>query len=191
MRKGFLFVISGPSAVGKTSVVEEMLRIDGSLSKIITCTTRAKRGKEVEGKDYFFVSEDDFLEHVKKNDFMECSEVYGNFYGVLASTVFEKTNAGIDALLIINWEGFVKIKKAVSQLPVYGFFIVPPSLEMLEQRIRSRSTDSEEVIQTRLSLAHQDMSHQNEFHSVYENEGVTKTAHDILKTINELRKSIS
>ncbi|GHT91537.1 guanylate kinase [Alphaproteobacteria bacterium] len=182
-------MISGPSAVGKTSVTEEILRVDSSLSRVVTCTTRPKRGKEVDGNDYFFISEDDFLEHIKNNDFLECSEVYGKFYGVLASTVFEKTNAGIDALLVANWEGFGKIKKAVSRLPVFGFFIVPPSLEMLEQRIRARSTDSEEVIKKRMSMAQEDMSHQNEFHSIYENKGVTETALNILETINKLRNS--
>ncbi|GHU13245.1 hypothetical protein FACS189449_08350 [Alphaproteobacteria bacterium] len=167
-----------------------MLRIDGVLSRVVTCTTRQKRGKEIDGVDYFFISEDDFLEHAKKNEFMECSAVYGNYYGVLASTIFEKTNAGRDALLVINWEGFVKIKKAISRLPVFGFFIVPPSLEKLEQRIRFRNTDSEEVIKKRMSMARKDISHQNEFHSVYENESVSKTANNILETINELRKSV-
>ncbi|MDR2794963.1 MAG: guanylate kinase [Holosporaceae bacterium] len=186
MRKGFLFVVSGPSGVGKTSVVDEILKIDDSLSKIITCTTRPMRSNEIPGIDYIFISREDFMNHIKNDDFVEFSEVYGNYYGILASSIFEKINAGCDIILIINWQGFLKIQKIFFH-NVFGFFITPPSMEVLEQRIRSRKMDSEEVIINRLAMAEKDLSYRFCFQYIYQNDDMVETASDMLATINQIR----
>ncbi|MDR2267997.1 MAG: guanylate kinase, partial [Holosporaceae bacterium] len=157
MRKGFLFVISGPSAVGKTSVVKEILKRCDYLERIITCTTRPKRADESDGIDYFFMSSETFEKHYQNGDFVECSEVYGNSYGVLLSSVMEKINAGRHVVLVLNWEGFLKIKDLFHDF-VVGFFISPPSMEALEERIRNRGSDTAEDIAKRLEMAREDMS---------------------------------
>lgn len=186
MRKGFLFVVSGPSGVGKTSVLNKILEIDDSLSKIITCTTRPMRSNETPDVDYIFMSLSDFMDHIKNNDFVEFSEVYGNYYGILGSSISEKADAGHDVILSTNWEGFLKIKKIFSS-NTFGFFIRPPSMDALEQRIRSRKTDSEDVIASRLKMAEKDMSYRFCFQYIYQNDDIIETASDILATINEIR----
>lgn len=157
--KGTLFVISGPSAVGKTSVANALLAKYRSLQRVITCTTRVPRGSEVSNIDYIFMSKNEFIR--RRTDFIEYSEVYGNYYGVLLSSITDITDTGKHALLVINWEGYLKIKEKIQN--VIGFFLLPPNADVLEQRIRGRAADSEETIQKRLRLNAEDMSHAKEF----------------------------
>lgn len=193
MHKGFLFVVFGPSGVGKTTIVTEILARSGTdelrptLSRIITCTTRPKRDGEKDGVDYFFMSKENFLQRKSKGDFAEASEVYGNYYGVLFSTIREKIDNGEDSLLIINWEGFKKIKQ-IFRDQVIGFFILPPSLKILEERIRSRATDSEEVIKHRISMASDDMLHKDEFDFCVENAVIDDTVNEIIEKIAEIKR---
>lgn len=182
-KKGFLFVISGPSAVGKTSVANELLKQKKiNLQRIITCTTRAKRNGEVEGVDYFFMSKDEFLRHSENGDFAEMSEVYGNYYGILVSTIKEKIEQGINALLVINWEGFLKIKRSFKE-NVIGFFLLPPSLKDLETRIRSRGTDSENIIKQRMDMITEDMRHKDEFDFRVKNVKIADATSEIFEKI--------
>lgn len=182
-KKGFLFVISGPSAVGKTSVANELLKQKKiNLQRIITCTTRAKRNGEVEGVDYFFMSKDEFLRHSENGDFAEMSEVYGNYYGILVSTIKEKIEQGINALLVINWEGFLKIKRSFKE-NVIGFFLLPPSLKDLETRIRSRGTDSENIIKQRMNMITEDMRHKDEFDFRVKNVKIADATSEIFEKI--------
>ena len=157
---GKLFIISGPSAVGKTSVANELLNRNNNLKRVLTCTTRAPRGSEKNLVDYIFMSKEDFENHIKNDDFAEYSEVYENYYGVLKSTIQDILDAGDNALLVVNWEGFLKIK---SKMPAVGFFILPPAPEVLEQRIRFRGVDSEQVIERRLKANAEDMEHASDF----------------------------
>ncbi len=188
-KKGFLFVISGPSAVGKTSVANELLKQKKiNLQRIITCTTRAKRNGEVEGVDYFFMSKDEFLRHSENGDFAEMSEVYGNYYGILVSTIKEKIEQGINALLVINWEGFLKIKRSFKE-NVIGFFLLPPSLKDLETRIRSRGTDSENIIKQRMNMITEDMRHKDEFDFRVKNVKIADAASEIFEKIANITAS--
>jgi hypothetical protein len=120
-----------------------------------------------------------------KGDFVESSEVYGNYYGVMFSTIEEGIDKGNNLLLVINWEGYLKIKKAFKK-NVFGFFITPPSFQDLENRIRARSTDSEEAIKHRLEMASEDMQHQHEFDFCFMNTNVSETANNILQKIHEI-----
>ncbi|MCR5224759.1 MAG: guanylate kinase, partial [Alphaproteobacteria bacterium] len=112
-KRGTLFVISGPSAVGKSTVVERVLQIDPTLTRIITCTTRPMRSGEQDRRDYIFLDKEDFLARANRNEFVEFSEVYGNYYGVLLSTIRQAIADGRRALLVINWEGFFKVRQAL------------------------------------------------------------------------------
>ena len=188
-KKGFLFVISGPSAVGKTSVANELLKKKKiNLQRIITCTTRTKRNGEVEGVDYFFMSKDEFLRYSENGDFAEMSEVYGNYYGILVSTIKEKIEQGINALLVINWEGFLKIKRSFKE-NVIGFFLLPPSLKDLETRIRSRGADSEDIIKQRLNMITEDMRHKDEFDFRVKNVKIADATSEIFEKIANITAS--
>lgn len=188
-KKGFLFVISGPSAVGKTSVANELLKQKKiNLQRIITCTTRTKRNGEVEGVDYFFMSKDEFLRYSENGDFAEMSEVYGNYYGILVSTIKEKIEQGINALLVINWEGFLKIKRSFKE-NVIGFFLLPPSLKDLETRIRFRGTDSEDIIKQRLNMITEDMRHKDEFDFRVKNVKIADATSEIFEKIANITAS--
>ncbi len=184
MQRGTLFVVSGPSAVGKSTVVERVLQINPALVRIVTCTTRIMRIGEQNGRDYIFLDKEDFLSRIKRNEFIEFSEVYGNYYGVLLSTIQEAIASGSNAILVINWEGFLKIKQTL-QDKVVGIFINPPSVATLEERIRSRGTDSPEAMQRRLNLAQQDMQHANIYDICFINREIEETAQQIVKYINE------
>jgi guanylate kinase len=186
MQNGFLFIISGPSAVGKSSVADEVLKTDPLINRIITCTTRKIRSNEKKDVDYHFMSRDDFFSHRDNGDFVEFSEVYGNYYGILLSNITENIRKNIDSLLVINWEGFLKIKKAIGNR-VFGFFIVPPNLKDLETRIRARCTDSEDVIAARLNMAVNDMNHKSEFDFCIENADIKKAASNVLRIVNSIR----
>ncbi|MDR2067421.1 MAG: guanylate kinase [Holosporaceae bacterium] len=187
---GRLFVISGPSAVGKTSTINEILKRNKSLQQIVTCTTRQQRKTEQSGLDYFFMTNEEFFTHKKNGDFIECSEIYGNSYGILLAHVKEKLDNEKDALLAANWEGFLKIKKALDS-NVYGFFLIPSSLKDLELRIKSRGTELQSVLDRRLELAREDMKHSDIFNFCFENSSLAKTADNILKQIDMIRSGRS
>jgi guanylate kinase len=189
MKKASLFVVSGPSAVGKNSVVSEILKMDGSLTRAVTCTTRKMRKSEKHGEDYFFMKKKDFLSAVERKDFIEFSEIYKNYYGIMFSHINEKIAEGKDVILIINFDGFQKIKQNVSKdIKICGIFILPPSVEDLELRIRSRGEDSTAEIAHRLSVALKDMEKAKFYDFCFKNSDITTTARAILETINGVRQ---
>lgn len=188
MKKASLFVVSGPSAVGKSSVVDEILKRDNTLDRIITCTTREKRKSEKHGVDYLFFQKNNFLSEINEGNLIEFSEVYGNYYGVMLSTIEEKIDAGRDAILIINWDGFLKIKSVLKEF-VCGLFILPPTVATLETRIRQRGEDSPEVIAHRISMARKDISKSKLYDFRFKNYDIAATAKDILEKINDVRQA--
>lgn len=181
-------MISGPSAVGKSSVVKEILKIDKTIDRIVTCTTRPKRESEKHGEDYFFLKKNEFLREINNGNLIEFSEVYGNYYGIMLSAINEKINNGRDSILIINWEGFLKIKNAIPE-GVYGIFILPPSIETLKTRIHQRREDSPEAINHRINMAREDMDKSKFYDFCFKNFEIAATAEDVLMKINDIRKN--
>ncbi len=189
---GHLFVISGPSAVGKTSVVRYLLDKNPQLSRVITCTTRSIRENEQDGVDYIFLSKEDFRKRIENNEFAEFSEVYENYYGVLLASIQESMSKNKISVLVINWEGFQKVKRVIAE-NITGIFINPPSIEELEKRLRSRNTENEGDIQKRLLTARLDIAHSNEYDFSVENREIPQAANDIFDIISKVvsDKSVS
>ena len=167
-RRGSLFVIAAPSGAGKTSLVKAVLARDPSLRVSVSHTTRKQREKEIPGRDYNFVSVEEFRRLIGQEAFLEHAQVFDNFYGTGRAQVEALRNAGHDVILEIDWQGAQQVRKA--QPDCTSVFILPPSRIELEARLRNRKTDSNEVIERRLRDAVADMSHYAEFDYVIVND---------------------
>ena len=161
---GSLFVIAAPSGAGKSSLVNALLQREPSVKLSISCTTRAPRPGEQHGREYFFLSESDFLKRQQEGEFLESASVHGNYYGTSCTMVSEHTNAGHDVVLEIDWQGAQQIRKHYPQS--VGIFILPPSLAVLEERLRKRAQDTDEVIARRVQAAGSEIEHAPEFEYV-------------------------
>jgi guanylate kinase len=154
---GNVFVVVAPSGAGKSSLVNALLGQDPSLCLSVSATTRAPRSGETEGKDYRFVSKTDFAAMQQNNLLLEWAEVHGNFYGTPRDQIDQATQQGRDVLLEIDWQGARQVKRLFTQ--TIGIFILPPSIQVLEQRLQQRGQDSPEVIARRIDAASEEISH--------------------------------
>lgn len=159
--RGRLFVITAPSGAGKTTLVHELISREPGLAFSISYTTRPKREGEQTGKDYFFASQREFEEMLSRDAFLEHAEVFDHHYGTAREQVEELLSAGRNVILEIDWQGAAQVRANMPECS--SIFILPPSLEELERRLRGRATDSEEVIRRRFGDAVADMSHWEEF----------------------------
>lgn len=148
---GILFIISAPSGSGKTTLVNELMKVVPDLEFSISYTTRKPRGSEQDGREYCFVSRDKFEEMIRRGEFLEYADVFGNYYGTAKSVLAEATRRGKDLVLDIDVQGAKQIKQASSD--AVTVFVLPPNKEVLEKRLRTRSQDEEFVIQRRLREA--------------------------------------
>jgi guanylate kinase len=156
VEKGQLFVVSGPSGAGKTVLCRKVLTEIPGLCYSISHTTRPRRLKEVSGKDYFFVKRDQFEQMIEQGRFLEWAEVHGNLYGTAKEYVYNTLNQRQDVIMDIDVQGARQIRK--QQLPCVLVFVVPPSMEQLEKRLRGRGTDTAEQIELRIQNAAQELS---------------------------------
>ncbi|MFO1380286.1 MAG: guanylate kinase, partial [Chitinivorax sp.] len=154
MQRGNIFVVTAPSGAGKTTLVAALLAADPLIRLSVSYTTRAPREGEVDGKHYHFVRREDFLLRLQQGEFLESAEVYGNFYGTSQRWLQQQLDAGNDILLEIDWQGAQQVRALFPD--AIGIFILPPSLEVLEQRLRSRAKDSEESIVRRMASAREE-----------------------------------
>jgi guanylate kinase len=167
-RRGSLYVIAAPSGAGKTSLVKAVLDRDPGLRVSISHTTRKPRPHERDGEHYHFVSIDEFKRLVDEGAFLEHAQVFDNYYGTSRAAVEALCAKGMDVILEIDWQGARQVRAA--QPDCRTIFILPPSRRSLEERLRNRKTDSEEVIQRRLRDSISDMSHYAEFDRVIVND---------------------
>lgn len=176
-RTGCLFIVCAPSGAGKTSLVKEILKSGLDLSLSVSHTTRAPRAQEVNGKDYHFVSHEAFERMLLNGEFLESAEVYGNLYGTSQTWINNAVATGRDILLEIDCQGAKQVRQIFPQ--AIGIFILPPSMNTLETRLRSRAQDSPEVIQKRLDAAREEVSHINEFDYVIINNILSEALNDL------------
>jgi guanylate kinase len=161
-KPGRLFVITAPSGAGKTSLIDALVRADPSLKLSISYTTRAPRPGEKDGVDYHFVDEPAFLGMQQRGEFLESAEVHGYRYGTSKKVITEALARGEDLILEIDWQGARQVRGIYPEC--VGIFILPPSIEELERRMRSRGQDADPVIRRRLDNARGEMEHAGEFH---------------------------
>ena len=165
---GNVFVVVAPSGAGKSSLVNALLAQDASLCLSVSATTRAPRSGETDGKDYRFVTQADFAALQQTDQLLEWAEVHGNFYGTPRDQIDQAIHQGRDILLEIDWQGARQVKRLFAQ--TIGIFILPPSIQTLEQRLQQRRQDSQKVIQRRIEAASEEISHAPEFEYVIINQ---------------------
>jgi guanylate kinase len=178
---GSIFVIAAPSGAGKTSLVKALL-VDQPLIKVsVSSTTRSMRPGEVDGIDYVFLSEIEFLKRRNAGEFLEWAKVHGNFYATSKKWIESEIANGIDIILEIDWQGAQQIKR-LFPLAV-GIFIAPPSLAALKERLIARGQDSDEVIEGRLSAAQSEINHAHEFEYVIINQDFSDALRDLTQIV--------
>jgi len=165
---GNVFVVVAPSGAGKSSLVNALLAQDPKLCLSVSATTRAPRSGETDGKDYRFVSRDQFVALQQNNQLLEWAEVHGNFYGTPRDQIEQAIHQGRDILLEIDWQGARQVKRLFAQ--TIGIFILPPSIQTLEQRLQQRGQDSQAVITRRIEAASEEIMHAPEFEYVIINQ---------------------
>ena len=161
MNTGTLYIISAPSGAGKTSMIAKLLESLSDTEMAVSHTTREAREGEVNGKHYHFVTADEFLNDVHESKFLEHANVFGNHYGTSKAAVDLILDKGSDVILEIDWQGAQQVRQLMPEAK--SVFILPPSKEELERRLRGRGTDSDEVIAKRLGQSCDDIKHYNEF----------------------------
>ncbi len=177
---GNLFVVAAPSGAGKSSLVKALMQLDSRVQPSISHTTRKPRGQEKHGREYFFVSAQEFQDLITENAFLEWASVHDHLYGTSKKTIQERIAQGGDVILEIDFQGAVQIKKLFDNAVL--IFILPPSLEELKARLERRGEDTSEVIQVRLLNAEKEMKQAKAFDFVIINE-MFETALFDLKTI--------
>ena len=181
MKKGLLFVMSGPSGVGKGTIREHLMKDESlNLGFSISMTTREPRANEVDGVHYFFTTKEKFVEAVRNGELLEHAMFVSNYYGTPKAYVEKLRNEGKNVLLEIEVEGAKQVKERVEDQ--ISIFITPPSMEELEKRIRGRQSESEEAIQNRLEKARNEMKLMGEYKYIVCNEDVV-LATDLVSTI--------
>ncbi len=180
-RRGLMFVLSSPSGAGKTTLSRMLLETDPNVMMSVSATTRAPRPGEEHGKDYYFVSTEDFGLMVNRGELLEHAKVFGNYYGTPKAPVDDALAAGRDVLFDIDWQGTQQLEQNAAT-DLVRVFILPPSTMELERRLRARAQDSDEVVAGRMAKASEEMSHWAEYDYVIVNNDVA-SSFDQLKAI--------
>jgi guanylate kinase len=182
---GKCVILSAPSGGGKTTIMQYLLNCNLDLEFSISACTRKKREKEIDGKDYYFLSVDEFKRKIENNEFVEWEEVYAdNFYGTLKTEVERIWTNGKHVIFDVDVKGGVSLKKNFGDKAL-GIFIQPPSMEALEKRLRSRKTETEESLQKRLKKAEYELTYANKFDVVLINDDLNKACEEAKKIVSD------
>ena len=186
-RKGLMLVLSSPSGAGKTTICKEILKKIKELNLSISYTTRPKRKSEVDGLDYFFISEKKFKELQAKDFFIENAKVFDHLYGTPKNFVEKNLLKGIDVLFDIDWQGAQKLSN-FSKTDIVSVFILPPSNMILKERLKKRNEDSLEIVNKRMSKAKSEISHWIEYDYVLINEDLVTCTNEVVTILKAERK---
>ena len=185
-RRGILFVLSSPSGAGKSSIAKNILNKDKNIRLSISYTTRKKRKDEVKGKDYNYISIKEFEEKIKSNYFLEWAKVFDNYYGTPKNIVQDKISNGIDVLFDIDWQGTQQLSEN-DGFDLVSIFILPPSKEILETRLKTRAQDTTFEVIKRMSQASDEISHYMEYSYVIVNDDLENASNQVLSVLNAER----
>lgn len=185
--KGIMFVISAPSGTGKSTIIDHVLNETSKLKKPISYTTRLPRPGEIDGRDYNFISKDEFNKKLKNGDLLEWASVYDNFYGTSLEYVTKELEKGSILIKDIDTQGALQLKRVLGNKAVL-IFIEPPSIEVLEDRIRKRGKDSEEVIKKRMDCAKAEMLEAKRYDYRVVNDNMDHAVEEIKDIVNGLMK---
>jgi guanylate kinase len=172
-RRGLMLVLSSPSGAGKTTLSRRLLEADSEIDMSVSATTRKPRPGEVEGKDYYFLSTEDFGIMRNRDDFLEHAKVFGNYYGTPREPVENALAQGRDVLFDIDWQGTQQLDET-AQDDLVKVFILPPSAQELERRLEKRAQDPAEVVAERMAKASDEISHYQEYDYIIINENMDK-----------------
>lgn len=176
--KGLLIVVSGPSGAGKGTINGELLKRNNNIWMSTSMTTREPRGNEQNGKEYFFVTKEEFEERIKNNQFLEYAVVHsGKYYGTPKDKIYDKLNSGIDVILEIDIQGALEIQQKISD--ALFIFIMPPSMRILKERLTNRGTESEEKVLERFKTAYREINEFTKYNYVVVNDEVEKAVEKV------------
>lgn len=183
MKKGRLIIISGPSGAGKGTIVDHLLNKVDNLVLSVSATTRNKRPYETEGKEYFFVSVDKFKQMIANDEFLEFNQHFGNYYGTPKQAVITKLNDGVDVILEIDVVGAIDVKSNYPESLL--FFIMPPNIEILRNRLIGRGTETIEVIDNRLERAALEMEQIDKYEYVIVNDDIYNAVNEVVDVLTQ------
>jgi guanylate kinase len=191
-RTGMILILSGPSGSGKSSIYKAAIGDLGGIEFSVSCTTRQPRPGEIDGRDYYFITREKFDALVAENAFAEYADVHGNCYGTLKSELLGRVRRGIDVLLDIDVQGAAQLRALCADSDEFCeacefIFIMPPSFEELERRLRARGTETEESILRRLANAKGEMAHATEYDHVIVNDDLSRAVKEFTELVRGLR----
>ena len=189
-KRGMMFVLSSPSGAGKTTLTKKIAENNKNFTISISHTTRKPRPNEINGRDYKFVSVQEFNTLVKENNFFEYANIFGNYYGTLKKPVLELLSLGRDVLFDIDWQGTQQLKR-IKSLSLVTFFILPPNIQALKKRLLNRHKGQEELIEKRMDNFNEETSHWNEYNYVFVNDDLDTCYEKILNVIKSEKRGIN
>jgi guanylate kinase len=179
--QGIIFILSAPSGGGKSTVARRLIAMNQDLWLSVSVTTRPKRENEVDGKDYYFIDQSSYQKMQSEGQLLESAKIYDNYYGIPKAKIVEKLDQGIDVLFDIDWQG-ARVIKSLTQFLVVSIFILPPSLQELQNRLIKRG-DKPEIISTRMLYAKEECYHSSEYDYVLVNNNLEETVDNVNKIL--------
>ena len=177
-RRGLVMIVSSPSGAGKTTICKKLIEEVNDIDLSVSVTTRKKRSNEIEGKDYFFKSEQEFNKMISQGNFLETANVFGHLYGTLKDEINSKILQGTDVIVDVDWQGTRQIEKHIPE-DIVKVFILPPSIKELEKRLSARATESQESFEKRMSEAKKEISHYSEYDFIIINKDIEESLEKI------------
>ena len=187
-KDGIVVVLSSPSGAGKTTLVKKIAQ-KNNFKISISYTTRKPRTNEVNGKDYFFISDEEFKSLINNQEFLEYAKVFQNYYGSSKNQVFEKLNKGENVIFDIDWQGTDQIKKKKLDYKIITFFILPPSKSELFKRLKNRDMKDKNIVEERMKQFNEDIEHWENYDFVVINDDLDKCYNEIIRLINKTKEN--
>ena len=189
-RQGMMFVLSSPSGAGKTTLTKKLAENNANFTISISHTTREPRPNEINGKDYYFINKEEFNSLIKGNNFFEYAKILDNYYGTLKDPILKFLSLGKDVLFDIDWQGTQQLQK-IKNLSIVAFFVLPPNIQVLKNRLALRHKGQEKLIEQRMKKFNEEVSHWNEYDYVVVNDDLELCYNQILNIIMSEIKGVS